>query len=29
MIDVKDGLPVVIIDSNQEVPYEGKLKGDT
>ncbi len=27
MIDVKEGLPVVIIDSNQEVPYEGKLKG--
>lgn len=27
MIDVKDGLPVVIINSNQEVPYEGKLKG--
>lgn len=27
MIDVKQGLPVVIIDSNQEVPYEGKLKG--
>ena len=27
MIDVKQGLPVVIINSNQEVPYEGKLKG--
>ncbi len=27
MIDVKEGLPVVIINSNQEVPYEGKLKG--
>ena len=27
MIDVKNGLPVVIINSNQEVPYEGKLKG--
>lgn len=27
MIDVKDGLPVVIINSNQEVPYEDKLKG--
>lgn len=26
MIDVKQGLPVVIINSNQEVPYEGKLK---
>lgn len=27
MIDVKQGLPVVIINSNQEVPYEGKLEG--
>ena len=27
MIDVKQGLPVVIINSNQEIPYEGKLKG--
>ncbi|MEG1311273.1 MAG: Hsp70 family protein [Romboutsia sp.] len=27
MIDVKEGLPVVIINSNQEVPYEGKLEG--
>ncbi len=27
MVDVKNGLPVVIINSNQEVPYEGKLKG--
>jgi molecular chaperone DnaK len=27
MIDVKEGLPVVIINSNQEVPYEGKLRG--
>ena len=27
MIDVKDGLPVVIINSNQEVPYEDTLKG--
>ncbi|MBR5145831.1 MAG: hypothetical protein IKV34_04125 [Clostridia bacterium] len=24
---IKQGLPVVIINSNQEVPYEGKLKG--
>lgn len=27
MIDVKQGLPVIIINSNQEVPYEGRLKG--
>ena len=27
MIDVKQGLPVVIINSNQEVPYEDKLEG--
>lgn len=27
MIDVKHGLPVVIINSNQEVPYEDKLEG--
>ncbi len=27
MIDVKEGLPVVIIKSNQEVPYKGTLKG--
>ena len=26
MIDVKQGLPVVIINSNQEGPYEGKLE---
>lgn len=27
MIDVKEGLPVTIINANQEVPYKGKLKG--
>ena len=27
MIDVKEGLPVIIINSNQEVPYKGNLKG--
>ncbi len=27
MIEVKQGLPVVIINSNQEVPYQGRLEG--
>ena len=27
MIDVKEGLPITIISSNQKVPCEGKLKG--
>ncbi len=27
MIDVKEGLPVTIINANQEVPYKGELKG--
>ena len=27
MIDIKEGLPVTIINANQEVPYKGKLKG--
>lgn len=27
MIDVKEGLPVTIINANQEVPYNGELKG--
>ena len=27
MIDVKEGLPTIIINSNQEIPYEGKLEG--